>query len=151
MACPNRSQQTSLNKYWWCACPILVACLPLQPFNTAFVSIQFASVGAPQLCQRRPGHKDKQTIKKCHLAPSCSATVAVWWSLQARRIASGCAYFTVIFGCAAWHARAAIRTKTVGTLLHSLRSMCAIPCKPYDIVSHSGLCVAVQYAHPAAW
>ena len=63
MACLNRSQQTPLNKYWWCACPILVACLPLQPFNTAFVtvSVQFANVGGPQLCQRRPGHTDKQS------------------------------------------------------------------------------------------
>ena len=61
----------------------------------------------------------RQTIKKCYQVLSCSATVAVRWSLQARWIASGCAYFTVIFGCAA------IRTKTVGTLLHSLRSMCA--------------------------
>ena len=36
--------------------------MPLQPFNTAaFVSVQFADVGAPQLCQWRPGHMDRQS------------------------------------------------------------------------------------------
>jgi hypothetical protein len=80
---------------------------------TAFVSVQFANVrwvpplsfvgGAPVIQTNNQKVSPSALVQR--YCCCCAVVTAGTFSWNA----SGCAYFAVISGCAAWHARAAIR------------------------------------------